>query len=202
MKKANILSFLLVICIIMTSCGKIDKKDVDDSASASPSAFDAVNKEAATSKTEPTVETLTPDVGYADPEREISILGLKEYKKIKTKVYTDKPAKNKKFLVLFLKIRNRSYSNEYININNLSAKLNDSEVKSTYLVNQPLNYPTLFKAISSGTDSAGFVVWEVPNHWEKLEVSYDGWKYSDNIILNMTLTPEDLKTPPNYIDLD
>lgn len=39
---------------------------------------------------------------YSDANRSVTFLGLKEYKKIKGKTYTDTPEKNNKYLVLFL----------------------------------------------------------------------------------------------------
>lgn len=197
--------FMLVSCITLLSlagCGKIENNGQDaQTVSAMPAETaqaDSNPEVTAASSAEPVHETLTADVGYADPEREIAILGLKEYKKLKSDVYTDKPKKGKKFLVLFMKIRNRSYKEEYINVSNLSAKLDGEEIETGVLVNQPKNYPTLFQSIPSETDTAGFIVWEVPGNWKKLQVSYDGWKYSDNVILNMEFTPEDLSAPPKF----
>lgn len=196
----------------MAGCGKIETDSPDMQTTSKISVETAPSdiiqddagtptEAAATASAEPIVEKLTTEIGYADPEREIAILGLKEYKKLKSDIYIDKPHKGKKFLVLFLKIRNRSYKDEYINVNNLTAKLDGNETETGMLVNQPKNYPTLFRSIPSETDTAGFVVWEVPQNWKKLQVSYDGWKYSDNIILDMEFTPEDLSEPPKFNDV-
>ena len=147
---------------------------------------------------EPSVEKMTADVGYADSEREVAVLGMKEYKKLKSKIYTDKPKKGKKFLVLFLKVRNRGYKDDYINVGNLKTELDGKGIETSVLVNQPENYPTLFQSVPSGTDISGFIVWEVPKKWNKLHISYSGWEYSSSVILDINLTRKNLADPPKY----
>lgn len=147
---------------------------------------------------EPSVEKMTADVGYADSEREVAVLGMKEYKKLKSKIYTDKPKKGKKFLVLFLKVRNRGYKDDYINVGNLKTELDGKGIETSVLVNQPENYPTLFQSVPGGTDISGFIVWEVPKKWNKLHISYSGWEYSSSVILDINLTRKNLAEPPKY----
>lgn len=210
MKKLVLFMLSLILCFLV-ACGNITSTSSDNSSDASATSVPADNSsqkpfsdnaDSSVPTATPSIQTMTSDEGYADPEREISILGLKEYRKIKTKTYTDKAKKGKKFLVLYIKFRNRSYSDEYINVNYWTTKLDGKKIENTYLVNQPKNYPTLFKNIPSETDSAGYVVWEVPENWKKLQIAYEGWKDTDHVILRMTLTPKDIKNPPDFEDLN
>lgn len=135
---------------------------------------------------------------YSDLKRQIDILGLKEYKTIKTKKYTDKVSKNKRFLVLFLKISNRSEEKDYFNVNNFSAKVDGKDITNTVLWNNPEDYPTIFANIEGRSDYKGFVAWKVPKDWKKLELTYTGWKDEDALTLHSTLTKKDLKDPEGY----
>ncbi len=146
----------------------------------------------------PTAGVITPKRGYSDPERELSIVGIKEYKTLKTDKYTDKAKKNKKFLVLFLKVRNRTNEKIYFNVNYLSAKVDGREIENTFLVNDPEGYPTVFSNIVPDSYYGGFIVWEVPEDWKKMEVAYEGWRDSDGLTLNSKFTKKDLFEPEEY----
>ncbi|MFG6395321.1 MAG: DUF5067 domain-containing protein [Lachnospiraceae bacterium] len=136
--------------------------------------------------------------GYADDNRQINVIGLKTYKKLKSKLYKDKAAKNKEFLVLFLEINNKLNDKDYINVNYLSTKVDGKEIKNSVLFNEPEGFQTIFKNIEPGETLRGFIVWEVPEDWKKIEVIYDGWKDSSNLSLNCTFTPDDYFDPPQY----
>ncbi|MCI9080288.1 MAG: DUF4352 domain-containing protein [Lachnospiraceae bacterium] len=105
--------------------------------------------------------------------RLVKILGLKEYKELKDKNYTDKAKKGKEFLVLFLSIRNDSSEDDYINYNYISAKVDGKKIEHTFLVYEPKGYSTIFTHIPAGKSIGGFIVWEVPSNWEKLEFVYN-----------------------------
>lgn len=151
-----------------------------------------------TSKPEIKIGELSASQQYSDINRTIKVLGLKEYKKLKSKKYTDKALKGKKFLVLFLSIRNNSNEDDYINYNYISAKIDGIETEHTAIFNNPQNYPTIFDTIKSGKNAAGFIVWEVPSGWKKLELTYSGWKDINNVKLEAAFTPEDLSDPVIY----
>ncbi len=151
------------------------------------------------------VETPAPKPGklsakeqYSDAYRVIKFLGLKEYKTLKGDNYTDKADKNKKFLVLFLSIRNTSTDNDYINPNYISAKVDGKNIEHTFLVNDPKSYPTLFTNIEAGKTIGGFIVWEVPKNWKKFQMEYNAWKNIDGLVLTAKFTPDDLKDPIIY----
>ena len=156
-------------------------------------------------QTSEVTETIEPKAGqlsasqqYSDAYREVKFLGLKEYKKLKGDNYTDKAKKNKKFLVLFLSIRNTSNEKDYINPNYITAKIDGKEIGHTFLVNEPFSYPTIFTNIEPGRAIGGFIVWEVPKNWSKLEMEYSAWKNIDGLTLSAKFSPEDLSDPLMY----
>lgn len=150
-------------------------------------------------------ETIAPKAGkltakqqYSDAYREVKFLGLKEYKSLKGDNYTDKAKKNKKFLVLFLSIRNTGNEKDYINPNYITAKVDGKEIEHTFLVNEPFSYPTIFTNIEAGSTIGGFIVWEVPKNWKKFEMEYSAWKDINGVTLTAKFTPKDLSNPLIY----
>ena len=139
--------------------------------------------------------TFSPEKEYSDSERTVSILGLQEYKKLKTEKYTDKAPKGKKYLVLFLKVYNKRKDKNYFNVNYFSAKVDGKEVENTFLFYEPEGYQTIFANIAGSSTAEGFIVWEVPEKWKKMEVTYAGWRDSDGLTLDAKLTKKDLKNP-------
>ncbi len=141
---------------------------------------------------------LSEDTPYKNTDHSIKILGLKEYKLLKTDLYVDKPKKGKKFLVLFLAVANNTKKDEYINVNSLTSKIDGKKTDNSFLVNEPKNYSTIFTNIAAGERKAGFIVWEVPSGWKKFEMTYDGWTYTNNLSVKCEFTPDDLSDPPIY----
>jgi len=174
--------------------GQGDKKE-DSSGGETPQEGEDAQR---TPLPSPDTHEISPSEDYKDSEREVTILGLKEYKKLKSKRYTDKAKKGKKFLVLFLSVRNNTDEKEYFHVDFLHAKIDGKEKENTVLLNEPEGYPTMFSNIMPQSHFGGFIVWEVPENWKKLEVSYEGWRDSDGLILNSTLTKKDLKDPKKY----
>lgn len=213
MKKFRLfIAIALIFSIAVTGCGKIDSDTRDSSTEqSSETVTDNATSEKDSKTTdkkdtsdeavvtpEPVEATLAPDAEYKDLEREVSILGLKEYKKIKGDKYKDKAPKGKKYLVLFLEINNRTEKKDYINVNYLTTKVDGKKIENTYLLNDPMGYSTIFTNINAGKTAAGFIVWEVPEDWKSIKVNYDGWKGSSGLTLKCTLTNKDLKNPEKY----
>jgi len=203
------LKWLLVIImaesIALAGCGKIGSNSDSRPVASQDSLRDTENKTSVAEKESenpgtpsPTTGAFTPEQGYSDPYREVSIVGLKEYTKIKTDKFTDRAKKGKKYLVLFLKVRNRSSENIYFNVNYLSAKVDGKKIENTFLLNEPEGYPTIFSNIVANSYYGGFIVWEVPKNWKKMEIVYEGWRDSDGLTLDSKFTPKSLKEPEEY----
>lgn len=207
-KVYSILSALLISTFLLTGCGNItadsssadsqQTSDTNDSPVSDKASSDTVTPEPIEQKT----ETFSRKQAYSDADREVSILGLKEYKTLKSDKYTDKASSGKRYLVLFLKIKNNLPEKDYFNTNCLTAKLDGKPIENTFLLNEPEGYPTIFENIESGSSIGGFVVWEVPKNWKKLEISYTGWQPSAGLSLECSLTKRDLKKPEKYSQND
>ena len=143
-------------------------------------------------------EELSVSQDYSDAYRLVKVLGLKEYKKLDSDKYNDKAKKGKKFLVLFLSIRNDTIEEDYINYNYISAKIDGKKIEHTFLLNEPKGYPSVFTHIPAGKSVGGFIVWEVPEEWKKLEFTYNGWKDINNVKMKASFTPDDLSDPVIY----
>lgn len=202
--KKKLLAIILSAGMLLNvGCGQIDSKENKDSSNTVATNSSEVKNSAVPTAVVPatpvpTKGTFQPDQGYSDSNCEVSILGLKEYKTIKTKKFTDKAGKGKKYLVLFLKVRNRTDSTIYFNVNYLKATLDGKKIENTFLLNKPENYPTIFSNIVADSYYGGFIVWKVPENWKKLDITYDGWKASDGLSLSTTLSKKDLSKPEKY----
>lgn len=170
----------------------------DETESPSESPLTETNKPIEEPEEEIKTEELFIEQVYSSTHHSVKILGLKEYKKLEEEKYTDKPSKGKKYLVLFLSIKNTGTEDDYINANYVHGEVDGTEIEHTFLVNSPRNYPPVFKHITAGSTIKGFIVWEVPKNWKKLVFYYDGWQYTDEIFLKCTLKKKDLFNPPIY----
>ena len=149
-------------------------------------------------KQELTKASIDTQTGYADAKHQVNIIGFKSYKKLESKSYKDKAGKNKEFIVLFLEINNSQNDSDYINVNYLTAKDDGKKTENKVLFNDPEGFKTVFQNIGPGKTAKGFVAWEVPSNWKEIKVIYNGWKDSDNLSINCTLTPDDYFSPPKH----
>ncbi len=224
MKKIyTLVPMALTIAVLFSACGKEDinsssnskilsnssipssednaiVKDNNNKNKENDSSSETLKPEEKNSDTNQKIFKATIDAksGYADNKRQVNVIGLKSYKKLKSKLYKDEASKNKKFLVLFLEITNTQNDKDYINVNYLSTKIDGKEIKNSVLFNEPEGFQTIFKNIEPGETLRGFIVWEVPGNWKKIEIIYDGWKDSSNLSLDCTFTPDDYFDPPQY----
>lgn len=140
---------------------------------------------------------------YNDNVYSIKTLGLKEYSSLRSKGYDtqkkigymDKPEQGKKYLVLFLSIKNTADEDVYFHPDYLSAKVDGTKIQNTFLYNDPENYKSIFKTIKANDYDEGFIVWEVPKDWKKLVMTYKGFELLGGKRLKLTITPQDLKDP-------
>lgn len=196
LKKIFIL-FLSLACIFsLTACGTIQKTQKEKGTEVPASGSTTSETPSVTAK--PYEAQITSQKGYRDDNHSIRILGLKEYKKLKGKHYTDKVPKGQRYLVLFLEVSNFKNVKDYFNVDNISATLDGKKITNTYLLNDPEGYRTIFDNIESKKTVAGFIAWKVPKNWKKLSLQYNGWKGSDNLDVTTKLTPKDLKNPEKY----
>ncbi len=193
-KKIHLIPVILILTILFSSCGKIDSDGNSSKANIVTSGTEIQEE-----PKEPVEATISAKAGYGDAKRQINVIGFKTYKKLESEMYTDKAAKDKSYLVLFLEIYNKQNEKDYINVNCLSTKVDDTEITNTVLFNEPEGFQTVFQNIEPENTLSGFIVWEVPKDWKKIEIVYNGWKDSDNLSINCTFTPDDYFNPPKYV---
>ncbi len=214
MKARNKLVGVLFLALcLFTGCGKTQTKNATESSMSSitsekgtaPADNTKDFNESFLNQDEKAEQTPVPKKAaislkedYSDSGRSVSVLGLKEYSKLKGDFGVDKPGKGSVFLVLFLEIENSSKEKTYINPYEVTGKADGKELENTVLVNQPEGYPTLFTNIESGMSQKGFIVWKVPVNWKNFEFSYTGWKGSDGLTLEASFSKKNLKDPKAY----
>lgn len=195
--KKSAIALLSCLCIFsLTACGTMESVSKQKNEKAQITATDSA--EASSIPSKPYEAKITLQKGYRDDKQGIHILGLKEYKKLKGKDYTDKAPKGTRYLVLFLEISNYKNVKDYFNVDNVTAAIDGKKITNTYLLNDPEGYSTIFSNIEAKKTIAGFAAWKVPENWKKLSLQYTGWNGSDNLDITMKLTRKDLKNPEKY----
>ena len=144
--------------------------------------------------------TVTKDNPMENRGLLLEVIGSAVYDKVEGEDFTDTPSKGKKYLVLYLSIKNTSGKDEYFNYNNIVAKLDNQDITDTFLINNPLKYTTIKTHLTNHMITQGYLVWEVPENWECLEVTYTGWTQMYFTEPTIVITPEDLEKPEEYKD--
>lgn len=129
---------------------------------------------------------------------QISIDGLEEYTELAGDAYTDTPAEGDVYLVLYLKIKNSTGHADYFNYNSLTAQLDGNDTESTYLVNNPHQYSSLYTNLPEDEAIGGFLVWEAPTDWQELSVTYTGFESQDHVRPVIQVSRDDLSAPVDY----
>ena len=142
--------------------------------------------------TETTFNAKTP---YGNTKRYIEFLGMKEYDSLGNGNTMDTPSEGNVFLVLFLKLENRTDIPDYINPYYVTANIDGKEMENTSLLYDPEGYQTVFANMDPQSEAQGFIAWEVPKNWEELRLDFNNWENVDHIDLHATFTREDLKEP-------
>ena len=144
---------------------------------------------------EPTNVQLSMEEPFNNTRIMVAYKGLAQYEQLIGEDYTDTPEEGNVFVVVYLNIENYSNSDTYFSAESLQAKVDNTEISHTFLVNDPEGYPTIFKNIPAVSGINGYIVWEVPKNWSEISFEYSGWKDSFAVILNGKLTPADLSEP-------
>ncbi len=144
---------IFLFCFLAAGCGKTkeqtgdrltsEQKAVVEQAERQIKELDQKRQEAEKNAT-PTPEIYV-EKSHFQPEKEvyddnirsIKTIGLKEYKKLSTKEHTDRAAKGKKYLVLFLEIRNRGEQNVFFLPDYLSANADGEKIEKVFFHKKP-----------------------------------------------------------------
>lgn len=206
MKYRKIVILLCLLMVFITGCNQNDTSEVTDTktdvqtgetiASDTGETEDMTVSE--TSKNEIEYFTVTKDTPMENRGLLLELIGSAVYDKIEGEDYTDTPSEGKTYLVLYLSIKNRTGKDEYFNYNNITAKLDGEEITDVFLMNSPLGYSTIKTHLINEMITQGYLVWEVPENWEKLEVTYTGWTPTYYTEPTIVVTPDDLEEPEEY----
>ena len=194
MKYNKMMIIGIIAILLLTSCGKTNESGTENTENSNSNNIE----ENINSKDEIEYFTVTDGTPMENRGLLLEIIGSAVYDKIEGNDFTDTPLEGNQYLVLYLSIRNTTGKGDYFNYNNLSTKLDGQDITDTFLVNNPLKYTTIKTHLANNMITQGYLVWEVPENWDKLEVTYTGW--TENLYTEPTIviTPEDLGEPEEY----
>ena len=199
MKYHNIWTLLIFSTMICCSCAN------NESNTESLPVSTQQTEQSDTEEQEGTVEPEEPviiedvafaaDTPYGNAEHYMEIVGIKQYNRLESDLYTDVPADGNVFLVIFLSHENYTDSGEYFNPAYLSASVDGAEISTTTLVNDPEGFQTFFANLPGNSTYCGYLAWEVPIGWQNIDICYSGWEYRDSVDIHMSITPDGLFDP-------
>lgn len=96
----------------------------------------------------------------------------KSYSVINEKSFEQKPDSGKKYVILNFKAENVSSEDEHINMFYIKAYCDDMSITQSTLLYYPDGYKILSGDLAAGKKLQGAVAFEVPENWQKLEISY------------------------------
>lgn len=137
--------------------------------------------------------TITVESDYKSHEMDISILGAEVFKTQEGKLLKDQAPDGQEYLVIYLEINNKTLTDEYFNYNYVESNCDGKEIKTTYLLNDPKEYKPIFNTIPAEDITKGYLVYGVPEGWEKVEMTYTGWKDTKQLELVFSISADKLK---------
>ena len=212
MKKRAVYTLLLISSMVLfCACGDTKNDSTDknvtvvqesNEADASTEVQDDTTNTSENTETPSEIQTYTisGEEPAGDGEFYIRPMGLQQYDSFEGETFTDTPSEGKKYLVLYLDIRNNGEESFYFNPECFTATLDGESISSTYLMNDPKDYLPAFHTIEPGEEFYGYIVWEVPEDWKELKYNYTGWKITNNAIIEGTYGMDDLSDPVEDIN--
>lgn len=192
-KKISIV-VLLILLFLFSACDNKDKVETNTTPHSSSGEVsgetkikDGINTKQVKS------QPISIENDYKSADLDVSILGVEEYKIIEGKSLKDKAPEGEKYLVAYLAIANHSNKDEYFNYNYLKSSCDGKEIETTYLLNDPKDYKTIFNTVPANGKQQGYLVYKVPEGWQKIEAIYMGWEETKEIKLSFEITSNNLK---------
>lgn len=200
MKKSRWIYFFLVCLMLLSGCkhGNDTPSEKDTQSPIQISDEDIIGGDMTGDEDETPAQEISFEEGYNDSDRMIRFLGLKQYEKIEGEKITDTPDENNVFLVLFLRVENRSYEDNYIHPNYMESILDGTQNEHIALWNSPEEFEPLFGTVPYLSIKDGYIAWEVPKNWKSMDITFDFWKDYSGISLKMNLTSDMLTDLPDY----
>lgn len=197
MKRKTFVLCFIISTIFLCSCSQQnsleEKKEISETSENNAS--DIVNLPQDTDTEQAVTVELTREEPAGDGDYYIALMGLQQYASFSGDTFTDQPKDDSEYLILYLKLGNFGDEPDYFNPQNFKAVLDGKEIKHTYLMNEPDEYTTAFTTIEERSGIYGYVVWEVPKQWGKLDITYTGWEHTNQVVIHSSFTSEDLFGP-------
>ena len=196
MKRLRLFFLLGFMALSMWGCGQAGNNESDSLIEEN----NDVKEEEDTSVPLPDPENgkLTADEDLIFTKYIFRQLGFVEFTEQDGEIHKDKASDGMTYLVLFLEFENNSLQERYLDVSGFNATVDGKEIDTTFLINDPQNYPVFSQTVQPDMTGCGYVVWEVPEDWKKLEYTYEGLAFSDNITFTGILTKNDLSEPDVY----
>lgn len=195
--KKRIISLISFICILCAGCGDTSLQKKDSQTQIDQETDLTLPEEVAEAETE--VETYTEQVefsiGSGNKNYYLIPFGLQQYDSFKGEKFTDTPAEDSVYLVLYLKMQNLRNEPYYFNADFFTATVDGKEIPVTYLLNDIEKFEPLFNYMPSGETVYRYVAFEVPENWKTFEFKYTGWEMTEHAIVEGSFTSDDLKEP-------
>lgn len=123
----------------------------------------------------------------------ITLTDAREYEILYGEDYFDFASEGCKLLVLFFDLENISDSEEDFDLYKIKASADWQALYSWVTMNNPDGYEQLHGVLAPGTVKKGCLVYEVPDDWKQLLISYkNSWDAEDSQIINFQLNHSQL----------
>lgn len=193
MRKVFLSVMAIFLVIIFTSCVPVSKKQTGNQQKGETGTI--VNQEPATeASTEIAKENDVISPGYYLQKDTYKFTFEKAalYDEIGDNEYfKDTPSDGKKYLVCFFEVENISDKDSYVNSLYIKAYLDDYAINTSAVMNGIDEYKSLGGDLQPGKKMKGFICFEVPTNWEKLEFTYTDGVF-DGQVYSFVVTPDDI----------
>lgn len=123
----------------------------------------------------------------------ITLTDAREHEILYGKDYYDFASEGCKLLVLFFDLENISDSEEDFDLYKINASADWQTLYSWVTMNNPDGYEQLHGVLAPGTVKKGCLVYEVPDDWKQLLISYkSSWDVEDSQIISFQLNHSQL----------
>ncbi len=189
--KRKLMMCLLVFSLLISGCSsESDTTGGEVSETTEETAVTETNE--VTSEDGTSVEEVISDMEVVDKEAnfqkqvldspifDVNVKGVEVYDEYVGDKYTDTASDGNVYVVVYLQVLNdsREYTG-YFDYSYLASKLDGEVVETTFMINDPKGYKTMFTHLPTREKTEGFLVYEVPSDWKTIDIEYKGWKNMD-----------------------
>lgn len=104
--------------------------------------------------------------------------------------YSDTPEEGNVYLVCFFTVENISGEDDYVNPLYLDGYIDDVQTTESFLIGDVDGYASLGGDLAAGKKMQGFIAYEVPENWQKVEFTYTDGFLDDADKYQFEVTPD------------